>query len=138
MIEKKYFVWAGKAAVWLLLLYLASLAKMGNYFFIVSALYWIFTNLGHLKPGEKSAYSIFNPNNEKLLGTFTGNEWLRPMGNATAAEIPSDPEHEKDLAKLADSYYQHQSKMGNKPCYCGSNLKYKKCCLIEREKQKPL
>lgn len=63
MVVHRYLVWGGKAAIWLLLLYLASLAKLGNLFFIGSGLYLIFTNLGKLKPGEKSAYSIFNPNN---------------------------------------------------------------------------
>lgn len=42
------------------------------------------------------------------------------------------------MAKLAESYYQHQSKMGNKPCYCGSDLKYKRCCLLLADKAKPL
>lgn len=134
MLDQKYVRWAIKATVWLALLYLTSLVKLGNYFFIASALYWVFTNLGQIKPGEKSAYSIFNPNNEKLLGTFSGNEWLKPFGGTAATTTPSNPEHEQDMKALADSYYQHQSKMANKPCYCGSSLKYKRCCLLKHEK----
>jgi hypothetical protein len=59
----KYLVRACKVCIWLGILYLSSLVQLGNMFFIGSALYWIFTNLGELKPGEKSAYSIFNRNN---------------------------------------------------------------------------
>ena len=37
---------------------------------MLSGFILIFANLGQRKPGTLSAYSVFNKNNEKLLGTF--------------------------------------------------------------------
>lgn len=98
----------------------------------LSGLYLVFTNLGKLKPGERSAYSLFNPNNEKLPGTF-GTEHMEVGGLSRlhSRRGPSEPEADR----LEEEYRAHPSKMGNRLCYCGSGLKYKKCCMGQLKKE---
>lgn len=35
----------------------------------------IFMNLGQRNPGDLSAYSVFNPNQERILGTMSANDF---------------------------------------------------------------
>ncbi len=34
---------------------------------------------------------------------------------------------------MIDEFYKNQSKFANKPCYCESGLKFKKCCLLKEK-----
>lgn len=51
--------------------------EFGAVFFVCSALYFIFTNLRNIprKPGELSAYSVFNPNCESIDGTLKAEQF---------------------------------------------------------------
>lgn len=44
--------------------------EIAKIYIMLSGFVLIFTNLGKRAPGTLSAYSIFNKNNEKILGTF--------------------------------------------------------------------
>jgi uncharacterized protein YchJ len=44
-------------------------------------------------------------------------------------------EDEEIRAKRIDEYFRNQSKYGNKPCYCLSGIKFKKCCLLKEKQQ---
>lgn len=65
-----------KIGIWSVGLYFASLYSLGKYYFIISAFLFIFTNLRTAKPGELSAYSIFNKNCKRLPGAMTGDEMM--------------------------------------------------------------
>ncbi|VDN56196.1 unnamed protein product [Dracunculus medinensis] len=57
--------------------------EFGFVFLLFSLFILIFVNLGQRKENEPSAYSVFNPNCERILGTLTAeqfeNELLRRM-----------------------------------------------------------
>jgi hypothetical protein len=55
--------------------YLAAKAQFGFVFFIIFLLLLLLLNLGVRKEGELSAYSVFNPNYERLLGELTGEDF---------------------------------------------------------------
>jgi uncharacterized protein YchJ len=48
---------------------------------------------------------------------------------ATASSQVTDEERRR----MKEEYDLKPSKMGNRVCYCGSNLKFKKCCMGETE-----
>ena len=56
--------------LWLILLKFAMVYEIAKIYIMLSGFALIFTNLGKRAPGTLSAYSVFNKNNEKLLGTF--------------------------------------------------------------------
>lgn len=47
--------------------------EIGMIFFSITAILFIFLNLGSRQPGTLSAYSVFNKNYEKILGTLDEN-----------------------------------------------------------------
>ena len=49
-----------KTLIWLFLFFVSFRFKLEQLFVMFSILFIIFTNLGTRKPGEKSAYSVFN------------------------------------------------------------------------------
>ena len=65
-----------KIVIWLSLLYASTYFYMQNIFFIGSAIYFIFSNLGKRKPGELSAYSVFNKDFKKIAGSMDADEML--------------------------------------------------------------
>lgn len=95
-------------------------------------IYAIFSNLGSgSKKGELSAYSILNKNFEKAIGSFKDEyRQHRPDYQSQAPQtkktfLDVSPE---ELAEKGKEYFTKRNKYINKPCYCASNLKYKKCC----------
>lgn len=60
-----------KLFIWFVLFFISFKVNFERLFIMASLLYVIFTNLGTRKPGEKSAYSVFNEGFEKLPGTFS-------------------------------------------------------------------
>ena len=59
--------------MWLVLLKFAIAYQVAKIYIMLSGFVLIFANLGKRAPGTLSAYSIFNKNNEKILGTFDMN-----------------------------------------------------------------
>ena len=77
--QRRYTLYVlGYCLVWSAFIYL----EIGAVYVVVTVLVGIFANLGSKKKGELSAYSIFNPNQMRLLGeSEIVNEILhRPRG----------------------------------------------------------
>ncbi|KAG9283156.1 SAYSvFN domain-containing protein 1 [Astyanax mexicanus] len=78
-----------KVLLWLVLLGLFSELDFGLPFFLISLFYWLYEGLRSptvRQPGELSAYSVFNPDCQPILGTLTaeqleGEMGYRPMAN---------------------------------------------------------
>ena len=103
----------------------------------------MFLNLGKRLPGTLSAYSIFNKNHEEILGTFSHQDVDNMLMNRNVQENRNskknkqEEEEEKEIfEQIKQSYEKNLSKMGNKPCYCGSDRKYKKCCYLREMRRK--
>lgn len=78
---KAYLISKCKSRRFIFYLLLQSLAfylEFGAVFFVLGLLYFIFTNLSDRKrkPEELSAYSVFNPNCERIDGTVDASEMI--------------------------------------------------------------
>uniref|UniRef100_A0A3Q3KVK1 SAYSVFN motif domain containing 1 n=1 Tax=Mastacembelus armatus TaxID=205130 RepID=A0A3Q3KVK1_9TELE len=72
-----------KVLLWLVLLGLFVELEFGLPFFVISLFYWLYEGLrspAPREPGELSAYSVFNPNCQPLLGTLTAEQLEGEMG----------------------------------------------------------
>ncbi|KAJ1148099.1 hypothetical protein NDU88_000940 [Pleurodeles waltl] len=71
-----------KFLLWLVLLGLFVELEFGLVYFVLSMFYWIYEGMrgpGEKKPGEKSAYSVFNPGCESIQGTLTAEQLEREL-----------------------------------------------------------
>ncbi|TSK58176.1 SAYSvFN domain-containing protein 1 [Bagarius yarrelli] len=72
-----------KVLLWLVLLGLFSELDFGLPFFLLSLFYWLYEGLrspAARRPGELSAYSVFNPDCQPILGTLTAEQLEGEMG----------------------------------------------------------
>ncbi|XP_061563091.1 SAYSvFN domain-containing protein 1 [Cololabis saira] len=72
-----------KVLLWLVLLGLFVELEFGLAFFVISLFYWLYEGLRSpepRKPGELSAYSVFNPDCQPLLGSLTAEQLEGEMG----------------------------------------------------------
>ncbi|XP_062323210.1 SAYSvFN domain-containing protein 1 isoform X3 [Osmerus eperlanus] len=72
-----------KVLLWLVLLGLFNELDFGLPFFLISLFYWLYEGLrspAARKPGELSAYSVFNPDCQPILGTLTAEQLEGEMG----------------------------------------------------------
>lgn len=72
-----------KVLLWLVLLGLFVELEFGLPFFVISLFYWLYEGLrspAPRQPGEMSAYSVFNPDCQPLLGTLTAEQLEGEMG----------------------------------------------------------
>ncbi|KAI4802208.1 SAYSvFN domain-containing protein 1 [Pseudochaenichthys georgianus] len=72
-----------KVLLWLVLLGLFAELEFGLPFFVLSLFYWLYEGLrspAAREPGELSAYSVFNPNCQPLMGTLTAEQLEGEMG----------------------------------------------------------
>ena len=133
--------------IWTILLLFSINFQFARIFLCVSGIILIFGNLGKRAPGTLSAYSIFNKNHEKILGTFDSdqvdkqfagrmNEIPKNNNIAKKNDDMTEEEEEEMFRKIKESYEKNQSKFANQPCYCGSMKKYKKCCYWRELKRK--
>uniref|UniRef100_A0A914H3C4 SAYSvFN domain-containing protein n=1 Tax=Globodera rostochiensis TaxID=31243 RepID=A0A914H3C4_GLORO len=70
--QKPFQCWVLTASLWLSGQLLAAHVQFGFVYFVLSVLLLLLLNLGVRREGELSAYSVFNPNCERLLGQLTG------------------------------------------------------------------
>jgi len=108
--------------------YFAVKLGLGVIYVIVAGSIMMFVNLGERDKKTLSAYSVFNKNFEQIPGTFDNfvpGVKTKSGSSKLAAPVRSSGTDDADVIK---SYYAKSSKMGNKECYCGSGLKFKKCC----------
>uniref|UniRef100_A0A1A8QVD8 SAYSVFN motif domain containing 1 n=1 Tax=Nothobranchius rachovii TaxID=451742 RepID=A0A1A8QVD8_9TELE len=72
-----------KVLLWLILLGLFVELEFGLVFFVISLFYWLYEGLrspAPRQPGEMSAYSVFNPDCQPLLGSLTAEQLEGEMG----------------------------------------------------------
>uniref|UniRef100_A0A1A7WL16 SAYSVFN motif domain containing 1 n=1 Tax=Iconisemion striatum TaxID=60296 RepID=A0A1A7WL16_9TELE len=72
-----------KVLLWLILLGLFVELEFGLVFFVISLFYWLYEGLrspAQRQPGEMSAYSVFNPDCQPLLGSLTAEQLEGEMG----------------------------------------------------------
>ncbi|XP_041814810.1 SAYSvFN domain-containing protein 1 [Chelmon rostratus] len=72
-----------KVLLWLVLLGLFVELEFGLPFFVISLFYWLYEGLrspAPREPGELSAYSVFNPDCQPLLGSLTAEQLEGEMG----------------------------------------------------------
>lgn len=72
-----------KVLLWLVLLGLFVELEFGLPFFVISLFYWLYEGLrspAPRQPGELSAYSVFNPDCQPLLGALTAEQLEGEMG----------------------------------------------------------
>lgn len=119
----------------------------GLIYFFLTIIILIFNNLGERKPWELSAYSIFNPNFERIPGSinsenFNGmgilnignnnnnliqdnidrlNNFNNEIENELNRKIEYDTKSENKKRKLKEIAKQSLNSL----CYCGSGKKYK-------------
>lgn len=69
--------------LWAILFVIFIKLEFGVVYFVISLLVIIYLNTGRRKPGTKSAYSVFNPNVERIQGQLTAEQLqqnlLRPF-----------------------------------------------------------
>ncbi|XP_040408605.1 SAYSvFN domain-containing protein 1 [Cygnus olor] len=81
-------VLALKVLLWAVLLALFAELELGLPFFVVSLLYWMYAGTrgpGERRPGELSAYSVFNPGCAAIAGTLTAEQLERELHYRPAA-----------------------------------------------------
>ncbi|KAH7730900.1 Protein C13F10.5 [Aphelenchoides avenae] len=71
--------WTTTLCIWLAGQVMAVKVEFGLVYFLSSLFVALFLNLGVRKEGEVSAYSVFNPNCERLLGQMTGEHFERDV-----------------------------------------------------------
>nr|XP_020459504.1 SAYSvFN domain-containing protein 1 [Monopterus albus] len=72
-----------KVLLWLVLFGLFVELEFGLPFFVISLFYWMYEGLrspAAREPGEMSAYSVFNPDCQPLLGSLTAEQLEGEMG----------------------------------------------------------
>ena len=76
-----------KILLWLVLWALFIKLEFGAVFFVVSLLYIVWTSMrsGPKTDDKPSAYSVFNPNCERLDGTFTTEQFERELRYGAAS-----------------------------------------------------
>ncbi|XP_024059233.2 SAYSvFN domain-containing protein 1 [Terrapene carolina triunguis] len=77
-----------KFLLWLVLLGLAAELQFGLPCFVLSLFYWLYAGMrgpGERRPGERSAYSVFNPGCQAIQGTLTAEQLERELLYGPAA-----------------------------------------------------
>ena len=125
----------------------------GLIYFFLTIIILIFNNLGERKPWELSAYSIFNPNFERIPGSINSNNFngILNIGNNNNNLIQDNIDRlnnfNNEIENELNRKIQYDTKSENKKrklkeiakqslnslCYCGSGKKYKNCCLKKEE-----
>ena len=127
--------------------------NFGLVYIMITIIALIFLNLGNRKPGELSAYSMFNPNHERIMGNMiqndfrfggnqmfenfddNGNENNNPLYRMTQIENEINDEINRKVkydtkSELRKEYLKSKAEKSlNSLCDCGSGKKYKNCCL---------
>ncbi|XP_069707112.1 SAYSvFN domain-containing protein 1 [Phaenicophaeus curvirostris] len=79
-----------KVLLWAVLLALFAELELGLPFFVLSLLYWMYAGTrgpAERRPGELSAYSVFNPGCAAIAGTLTAEQLERELHYRPGAGI---------------------------------------------------
>lgn len=84
----RFQVIAVKIIIWLLIWTLFIKFEFGAIFFLVSLMYFIYSNTrtGSKNADEPSAYSVFNPNCQRITGTFTAEQFEQQLRFGSARQ----------------------------------------------------
>jgi len=122
----------------------------GTIYICISIIILIFYNLGERKSNELSAYSIFNQNNQRIIGDNNNiNNVFQFLGNNNEIineEIERERRLNEEIEEELHRKTVYDTKSENKKrelkekaiqplnskCSCGSGKKYKNCCLKEK------
>ena len=138
--------------IWYCLYRLFLKYNFGAVYFMITIIALIFLNLGERKPGELSAYSVFNPNHERIIGSLSTNSFGLGPNQFSAnfydnSVLNQQIEHmrqvEREINEELDRKIHYDTKSEirkeylkskaeqplNSNCPCGSGKKYKNCCL---------
>ena len=132
--------------IWSLIFNLFKKYGFGMIYICITIIFLIFYNLGERKPWELSAYSVFNQNNQQIIGDINLNNVMNLIGNNNEIineqierERRLNEEIEKELHKKIEYNTKSENKKRelkekavqklNSKCLCGSGKKYKNCCL---------
>lgn len=81
-----------------------------HYLFVISTLFYIiFTNLGVRSPGVLSAYAVFNPNQQSILGTLTAQELDTQLRGGIAAQNQEQNENQRNSRHISSNNPQLQN-----------------------------
>lgn len=69
----------GFVSIWIALYVMCIFFGVGTLWFMLSAFVAIVSNLGERKPGEASAYSVFNEGFHSILGTMTAEQFEKEI-----------------------------------------------------------
>ena len=136
----------GILVVWLILYKIFIYFGFGAVYFLFSIILFIFTNLDEKKIGTLSAYSVFNPNCERLPGTLSVDQFHMGLGgsvitNENGQNVEDEIENELNRKVIFDTKAEMKKRKMkeiakqplNSQCNCGSGKKYKNCCLKKYE-----
>jgi len=130
-------LWCMGITAWLGSFWMACRYDCGRLYFIASALTAIFGCLLTAKeraPGTLSAWSVFNPNFETIPGTMDVDRQLRGRSMASQSSAPSSSPYVD--TKHTAAYLERLricTLSRNDPCLCGSDRKFKSCCLPTKQ-----
>lgn len=84
----RFKVIAVKLVIWLLTFALFIKFEFGAIFFLVSVMYFIYSNTrtGSKNTDEPSAYSVFNPDCQRITGTFTAEQFEQQLRFGSARQ----------------------------------------------------
>ena len=139
--------------IWALIYKLFIDFGFGLIYFFITIILLIFNNLGERKSWELSAYSIFNPNFERIPGSINSNNFngILNIGNNNNNFIQDNIQQlnnfNNEIENELNRKIEYDTKSENKKrklkeiakqslnsiCYCGSGKKYKNCCLKKEE-----
>ena len=139
--------------IWALIYKLFIDFGFGLIYFFITIILLIFNNLGERKSWELSAYSIFNPNFERIPGSINSNNFngILNIGNNNNNFIQDNIQqlnnYNNEIENELNRKIEYDTKSENKKrklkeiakqslnsiCYCGSGKKYKNCCLKKEE-----
>ena len=138
--------------IWGVLYRLFIYLNFGAVYFMFSIVFFIFYSLDYNKTQKGlSAYSIFNPNQERILGTMTMDNFHPGLGrnraenegefedNANFGQFENEfidrpPTQYDTKAEIKKRKMKENAKQSlNSICECGSGKKYKNCCLKKEQ-----
>ena len=138
--------------IWGVLYRLFIYLNFGAVYFMFSIVFFIFYSLDYNKTQKGlSAYSIFNPNQERILGTMTMDNFHPGLGR-NRSENEGEFENNENFGQFENEFIdrpptQYDTKAEikkrkmkenakqslNSICECGSGKKYKNCCLKKEQ-----
>ena len=101
----------------------AILFKFDSVYLTISIIVYVFFNLGERRPGQYSAYNIFNKGYQHLMGDLRGEQIEAELRNQVALGGVQQKPSEKHQGPTLFS-----SKEANLLCPCKSGKKVKRCC----------